>query len=382
MVRFVTEISGCGAQCHCDTRRFDCAGLLNFLRACLRISRVQQRHRQITVKLAPLVLTLATLHAFGDTLELRNGDRLTGSVESLSSGRLTLATKYAGEIKIMWTEVRHLSSSRELEIQFFSGRSLRGTVAPSSNGKLVIHSVSDEAAYPSEIVAIRIPSAQEEEVGILQRWHGTVDVGYTRTRGNSEATQLSFQLQPERRTAKDTIKLDLQALHSVADQTVSASTQSLESRYDRFLSPRGFVFGLGGAERDQREKLNLRTRQGAGFGFRLQPRQHTQLAVFGGSNFLQEDFKGKPLILAGEGLAGIEIRTHMIRPAQIAMKSQMLPNLTTPGRYRFEWDTSIRVPLAGVFNMGLRSFYRFDSKPPADVKKADYGLVSTIGLTF
>ena len=107
----------------------------------------------------------------------------------------------------------------------------------------------------------------------------------------------------------------------------------------------------------------------------------TQLSTLTGFSFVQEHFSGQNYTYSGEGLFGYEFETRAIRPFQITSKAQFLPNVNL-GRVRSEWDTAIRVPFARHINAGVRLFHRFDSEPAAGARKADYGLISTIGTTF
>jgi putative salt-induced outer membrane protein len=327
------------------------------------------------------IVTAMRINLLADVVELRNGDRLSGDLKGLSQGKLVLVTPYAGEVKIDWKEVARFSTSAAYDVEFISGRTSYGVISMTGSGLLEISSSRHELATPLDVAAIRVRSEPTSKPASLAKWHGAGDFGYTLTRGNSHSTQLAFQLQPERRTDKDRIRVDLQSLYSILNSSPSANGQSLETRYDRFLSPRLFAFGVGKAARDQRERVNLRSSQGGGFGLRLEPGPDTQISVFGGSTFLKEDFKGTPDQISAEALAGSELQTKF-SPLQIATKLQVLPNLTTLGRYRTEWDANVRIPLTGGLKFGIRLFIRSDSQPQPGVKKLDSGLLSTIGFDF
>ena len=42
----------------------------------------------------------------------------------------------------------------------------------------------------------------------------------------------------------------------------------------------------------------------------------------------------------------------------------------------------MRIPLLSSFNFSVSLFDRYDSRPPTDVKRNDYGLISALGVTF
>ena len=158
--------------------------------------------------------------------------------------------------------------------------------------------------------------------------------------------------------------------------------QSVQGRYDRFLSSRIFFFVNGLVETDERETLDLRTSEGGGFGIEFMLDSATQLSVLGGMTFLQENFQGLDRTFNAEAIAGVEWKTERFEPFVIGTISQLLPILGE-GRFRFRWSANIRIPLFAGFSMGLQMFDNFDSEPPQiDVKKNDFGVVSTVGYTF
>ena len=316
-----------------------------------------------------------------DVVELTNGDRVTGTLEYLAGDKLALDTAYAGEISIDWKQVHSLATTGEYQVDLVGGQTITGAIVPVQPGEYRIGTNRGPTTLATEITAIR--TTPETDNGFFSDWHAAADLGYTTTRGNGHITQFSFQFQPQRRRTRDSIRADLQSLRSFAnDRGGGTNMHSLEFRYDRFVSPRLFFFLVGKGEHDPRESLQLRTREGGGLGVRLRIGTRTQVSTLSGSAFVQERFKGQNYRLAGGGLLGYELETAVLDPLQITSKGQILQSLADFSRFRSEWDSSVRVPFTRTLNFGVRLFHRFDSSAPADARKADYGLISTIGMTF
>jgi len=65
-----------------------------------------------------IVLEFATTaHCLADAIVMNNGDRLTGHIVRLESGKFVLATDYAGEIKIELDKVSSLSSDTVMTVE-------------------------------------------------------------------------------------------------------------------------------------------------------------------------------------------------------------------------------------------------------------------------
>jgi hypothetical protein len=64
---------------------------------------------------ALLFVFLAAVSAsMADSVTLRNGDHLSGTIVNSDGKDLTLKTDYAGEIKINWSAMKEVSSEKPL----------------------------------------------------------------------------------------------------------------------------------------------------------------------------------------------------------------------------------------------------------------------------
>jgi len=59
---------------------------------------------------------------------MKNGDRLKGTVVSMTLGKLVFKTSYAGEITIKWDQVAKLTTEKPLEIYLRNEETLMGKV--------------------------------------------------------------------------------------------------------------------------------------------------------------------------------------------------------------------------------------------------------------
>lgn len=325
----------------------------------------------LVVVLTPYIPVLA------DTIELNNGDRISGQVQRLVSAKLRFQTGYAGILEIDWNQIETLSTSEPFVVEFTNGESALGSILSAEPGFLQIG--SDSPVSVTEVYAIR----KEADVpGFIQSWEGSADVGYSLSRGNTTIDNLSLSFQPERRTLLDRIRIQMHSLYSVQQEETSSNMHRLQVRYDRFVSSRMFVFVQGRAETDEQAQLDFRTSQGGGLGWEFQINPLTTASIFGGITFLQERFESLERTFSGEGVAGLELETALFPPLVIGTKGQILPILSD-GRFRAEWTANIRIPLFSGFNLGLQMFDNYDSDPPQPtIRKNDFGLLSTFGLTF
>ena len=68
-------------------------------------------------------------HAKTDLITVANGDQITGAVNAMSAGKLSVSTSYAGTVNIKWREIKQIESRYLYEIRLDDGERLYGRFA-------------------------------------------------------------------------------------------------------------------------------------------------------------------------------------------------------------------------------------------------------------
>src|SRR6187551_2435389 len=111
-----------------------------------------------------------------DSVWIRNGDRITGEVKSLSRALLKYSTDDLGTIYIEWDNVARISSPATYEVQLSSGQKYFGTLGLSREGTLVI---GVDTLSLVDIVTITPIKGQ-----LLSRIDGYLDLGFSYQKAN------------------------------------------------------------------------------------------------------------------------------------------------------------------------------------------------------
>jgi hypothetical protein len=336
-----------------------------------------------------LLFTLLAAVVFecrADVVLLTNGDRLSGEIQRLEESSLALKTTYAGVVEIDWKMVAKLDTDRAFNIEVDTGLRLEGSFVESEEGLLVITDERQVALDPSQLIEME-PVAEESPESLWEKVDLSLDFGLNVTKGNSELRQTSAGVHGVYRSEKRQLKADLTSLFSREPHADTISRHHLALRYDRFISPAVFWYGLSAFERDERQLLNLRSTLGGGFGRKLKWTRSTHVSILGGFNYVNEKYKyedgtQKPRTSTVEAVAGLEMEKTVAGKVKLFANVAAHPDLFTRGRYRLNMDAGVRMPLWGFLTWNLRVFDRFDSKPPTDVLRNDCGLISSFGFSF
>ena len=342
------------------------------------------------VILRPLsILMLVTIPPLtADTVTVANGDQLNGRIEKLDDGKLFLKTDYAGMIRIDWEEVVAIDSDARYQVELTSGRRYAAAV---ERGGAEVRLVADDSVLPLnsvQVAAIDRLKDNGKPPGFWDVLDGSAGAGYSFNRGNSRQTQASLSAEGDYRAAKYELKADLTSIFSRTDDARATNRHALDLRYDRFLGDHAFAFALAGFERNDRKQLDLRSRFGGGFGWKVMDSKRNEFDLLGGvtstnERFRREEGEVAPRRATGEGLLGFEWQSSRFGGVKLSTRLTAHPNFVQSGRYRIEYDSSVRIPLVAGLTWRLSLFDRFDSAPPrADVQRNDYGMVSTFGFSF
>lgn|GEM_PF-2344415 len=338
--------------------------------------------------LIPALLLSFSALASGDTVTVDNGDELNGTIAKVEKGKLHLRTEYAGTIQIAWEKVTGIESDGRYQIEAETGKLYRGEMRRDSEEVAVVEEDVERPLQSVEVISMVRLEPGDDPPGFWRTLDGSGGLGYSFTRGNSEQTQTSISGEADYRRENYKLQADLTSILAEQEGAEATSRHALNARYDRFLSARAFAFGVTGFERNDRQKLDLRSRFGGGFGWKVVKSRDTEFDLLGGATLTNEQFRNGegemiPRNSTGEGLLGFEASTTRLWGVKLSTRLTAHPNLVQTGRYRVEYDSSARIPLVAGFTWNVSLFDRYDSEPPRDgVLRNDYGLVSTFGVAF
>ena len=144
--------------------------------------------------------TNAWSHAQTDVITVSNGDQITGAVNEMTAGKLSLGTSYAGTVKIKWREVRQIDSRYVYEVRLDDGERIYGRFAASdipeqltfrSGGKdrqldiddvVEVRSIEDNLADKLDLQLSSTINADPRSRQLTLQANGSYDVRGGRTR--------------------------------------------------------------------------------------------------------------------------------------------------------------------------------------------------------
>jgi len=334
----------------------------------------------VHIKLAGLCLVLGAGLAHAqktDSVWIRNGDRITGEVKSLSRALLKYSTNDLGTIYIEWDKVVRVSSPATFEVQLSSGQKYYGSLGLSRDGSVVL---GVDTLALAEIVTITPIRGK-----LVSRIDGYLDLGFSYQKAN-KTVQLTSGARVRYRGPRVETIFDITTFREDredAEETARLSTSFTERLLLANRWNTGFVIGY-----DRNEELDLAGRgRLVGFGGRtLNRSNHIDVRASGGLVLTRERYFSSDSTSTGvEGLLGIWFAAFRYDQPKLdaALSSQAYPSFTVQGRVRLQNDLRVSYELVKDFMLTVTVFDSYDSKPQAaGVTKNDFGTTLAISWTF
>ncbi|MCL4779624.1 MAG: DUF481 domain-containing protein [Gammaproteobacteria bacterium] len=318
-----------------------------------------------------------------DVIHLRNGDRLTAEIKRLERGRLKLSTDSMGTVYVEWKDIVRLTSKEIYIVELLDGERVQGTLAtPGDDGTLVVIDRDEPRRLDMGQVAWIDPLKLDIER--IKRWDGSVSAGFDKTKANND-TSISASFDARRRAVNFQLDLGGSLYSRSQDDAEDSIRADFGAVYRRLLEQRWFWAVLGSLERNDEQAIDLRALAGAGYGRFLLQTGRSLWSATGGLAVVNEQRAGaESAETSVEGLLNTEYEffTYDTPKTSILTSLTVYPSLTEGGRFRTNLDLGVRRELIEDLFLELSFYNTYDSEPPIEGEKNDYGIVTSLGYTF
>lgn len=282
------------------------------------------------MKTAPSLLVTALIlatpfSAQAQTIQLSNGDRLTGEVIS----RTAEFTEFKTDFGILTLPTAQIIPT--------------GTDKP----------VTAQPVTPSVVTAL-----PPEEKGLWNaKWSGLANVGGDVTSGNSETRALFADAEVTARWEKHRLKFNMD-YYWEEDGEVTIDNRSIAGEHDYFFSPKWFYYSRAAFKQDEIASLNLRSNLGAGFGYQVFETDGQTLDVNFGPSWLYHDYATDENTSAPAANWSLNYDQSVWASAFAIFHShRLVVPLDQADAFIIESETGLRVPLhAGLIATGEVDF--------------------------
>lgn len=229
-----------------------------------------------------LLALSCTAAAHADTLYLQNGDRVSGHLLEMDAGAATILTGYAGAVTIVRDAIAALETDTARTLHLGDGGTVTGRLTV-EDGEGALECPEGPRPLPlAQVAAVtRLePDGDEppppgleavpEETGAPSPprvWTGSVESSLALRSGNTDTTDFTLAAALRRERERHALDLKVSGAYGEADERINTRRMAGEARWQWYLTEPLYLYLLGGAERDDGRKLDVRLYTAAGLGY-------------------------------------------------------------------------------------------------------------------
>ncbi len=345
--------------------------------------RVVNRHTLFTAG-----LILAAMFAFPvaayertDVVTLKNGDRITGEVKSLTQGQLSFKTDTMGTISVKWDEIASVVTKKPVQVVTTDQRYYFGHLEqPAKELTVAVRTDSRLENLPTDEVVRINPTYQS----FWQQLNGSLSVGLSYTK-SSDVGQLNINGEVAKRTREYVSNLTFSVIRTeqTNDTTDQVNVSFLRSRR---RGDRWFTNILAAYQSNETVGIDHRVLFGGGGGRVLKETNNSVFALLGGLDVNQEyttGADGTQTSLEAYGAVNWSLFTFHGNTHNLSLQAYVFPSLTESGRVRSQLSTTWRQDLGNNLTWNLNLYGTTDTDPPQGAEaSSDYGITSSLGWSF
>ncbi len=364
-----------------------------------------------------LCVLLLAPDAAADTVRLKNGDVLTGTVEELTDDELVLDTEYADDIRIETKFVESVETEKPFLVRWDDGSEKVGTLEVTPDGKtevvapgsldgsdeVAIADTQEEAeaataaaveyakeAGESGVVAAETGDLDVENVRWIKpietyyRYEGNLNVGINIARGNTDTTEMHIDGEIAPSFGRNTVTVGGQLNRSEASGVTTASNWRIRAQYDRDFGVRRRWYGaaFNTYENDELADLNLRVTAGVGVGYKFFDQSPTFLRISLGPAYVNENFKtGSDRTFLGLRWA-LDFEQELWTDDLTLYHTDTMTFGLSETQYVLYTTTGLKVDLIADLSLSAEFQYNYNAEPPEGTGVSDRRLIFKLGYDF
>ena len=317
-----------------------------------------------------------------DSVVLKNGDRITGSAQSITSDVVKLKSTPLGDLEIALGEVDNITTSAPIRLET-PDLVTDGVVQGLEDGAVRVGSGAEVRSIPTADLIVPMPPVE---------WTGSVNVGGQISTGNTERRAVSAGAEAIRRTREDRLRLrgtfdyaeDKDTSPTAADNSWRLSQRRTygQAKYDYFLSKKMYLLATTSGENDELSRLHLRFTGGAGVGYQWYDRDDLSVLTEVGLSYVDEDYSGGPDtdFLAARG--ALSVRWTIMDGLKLLHDSEVFPSLEESDDFYARLDTRLQATLTDNLFAQFQWILDYDNTPAQGRQRDDHRLLASVGWSF
>lgn len=322
----------------------------------------------------------------GDEIHLKNGDRISGRIQHLVDGKLTIKADVAGMVTVALSDIRTLSSDEPIEVNLKDETGFKQKVSSADAGRFAIEGNDTTKAQEfavSDIISINPP------VKPIPKWTGDIAVGVTSTHGNTKTEIISANANFSKRTEKDRTTISTDYAKGEQEDPDTGETVTIEDwwrakgKYDYFFSKKMYGYVDGRYEKDAVAELDRRTIIGVGAGYQWIESENMNFSSEFGLASLYEKYDNQTDSNSEISLQlGYNFDKKLRKNIKFVHDMTYYPAVDKFSDYYLTTTAGVRADFTETFFATAKAILNYDATPAIGAHKTDVKYFFGLGYRF
>ncbi|MBI5383882.1 MAG: DUF481 domain-containing protein [Verrucomicrobia bacterium] len=298
------------------------------------------------------------------SLELRNGDKVSGNIVTENSERVVLSNAW--------------SKALVLPLEQIARRTPLATAPVSPVPPAGVQTNTPAKASPAPAAVATKPVVAKPP----KRWAGEAQVGLdvlrsTKTRQLAHGRAKLTYIKDRFRTI-----FDVSGSYGKTEGVVDADRIDAANKTDFDIGQRWYVYNLAGMGYDSVRKIDLRYEVGPGLGYHLLTRPNFVLNAEAGFDYQMEDRADSPNVSRFYGRLGESGVWKITDRFSFDHRFEYFPSLEDAAEFRLRGEATLRYWLLQNISLNLSVLDTYDTAPAKNVTPNDLQIRSSVGVKF
>lgn len=334
-------------------------------------------------KIILLALLGLGVHAQADTLTLKNGDKLTGTVVKKETDKLVFKTSYAGDISIAWSEIASLDTDNPVELVLTDQTSMKANIRSTQPGTVTLKPDSITAPVTVALDKVQYVNPSPVVTGKGIKISGRANAGFAISSGNTENDAYNLDTEVVLRSKINRFTAGAMLYKASENNVDTADESTLYLKYDHFLSKKQYIYGNTSFARDKFKDRKLKSTIGLGYGHQFWESDQRNLSLEGGLTYVNEDF----YVAADDNYAAarwaLKFDQKMFENRiQFFHLHEGLVGLEDSDNVSITSQTGFRFPIYAGMNASIQMNIDWDKSPAPGFVKTDKKYLFNLGYTW
>lgn len=327
--------------------------------------------------------------AFCDVVYLKNEDRVTGEVIEESEEAVSVRTETMGVISIKRDSIKRIVCADVICLKNkdkITGQVMEQTeesVSVKTEALGVVSVKRDSIERISNVIKERISKSKKDDIQKIA-WKKEVSVGYNKSSGNTQTSQLVASGYINRKTTYDEFTIKGDTHYSSSKKKMNAQRWHGMARYAfSFWKNKWYNFFKFEADHDRFANRDYRLVPSTGIMYRFSDTPDWKAIVEGGIGYEHTSYRdGTKEYGEATLISRAFFEKKLFDNLTISQDITLYPSLGGEGEYRLHSETSFISPINEKLSLRLSLVDDYDSNPTIDVKKNDWRLISSLVCSF